>query len=112
MGSTAYAQSCSAPARDGTGSRPRSMLPTCTLGRMAVIEGMVAVDLDMLLSSLGSSLETKIAGHRAQQQHPRLPGRHDAIGLQGGELTASTFEYIQDGARLRQWMQNEPGWGK
>lgn len=70
---------------------------------------MVAVSLDVVLSALGSSMDTKIAGQRAQLRLPGPPAPEE----DGHELIAPAFEHIQDGERLRQWMEGTaPAWGK
>ena len=82
---------------------------------MAVLEGMVAIGLDVQLPALGTSLETRIADYGVELRLPRPPLAEDGIGLLGGDLTPPRFERFQDGERLREWIHDDvpaPAWGK
>lgn len=80
---------------------------------VAVVEGLVAVTLHLQLGALGVVAATRLGGHEAQLRLPGPPADPAGVGLTGGDLTAPSFQYMSDGERLREWM-NDPSiaWGK
>jgi hypothetical protein len=74
---------------------------------MAVIEVILTVALDVPLPALGMSMRTNVANRPAELRLPGPPLREHGSDLQGGELTPSALQHMQDGDQLRTWMDDD-----